>query len=103
MEAKWSELFKRVPREEATAFRQMSDEDKISFLKQEAIPSKNLCLLLGLGEIVHEYPHLSVYDYSGRCQIQMDNGSIWTAEGIPPSGSGGILYRQGYIRLQEIE
>jgi len=36
MEAKWSELFKRIPREEATAFRQMSDEDKISFLKRDS-------------------------------------------------------------------
>ena len=101
MEAKWSELFKRVPREEATAFRQMSDEDKISFLKQEAIPSKNLCLLLGLGEIVHDYPHQSVYHYEGKAKIQMDNGSVWTAEGIPPDGAGGILYRQGYIQLQK--
>jgi len=99
MEAKWSELFKRVPREEASAFRHMSDDDKISFLKSESVPSKNLCLLLGLGEIVHDYPHQSVYHYEGNCEIQMDNGSIWTAEGIPPDGAGGILYRQGYIQL----
>ena len=86
MEAKWSELFKRVPREEATAFRQMSDEDKISFLKRDSVPSKNLCLLLGLGEIVHDYPHQSVYHYEGKAKIQMDNGSVWTAEGIPRMG-----------------
>ena len=103
MEAKWSGLFKRIPREEASDFRRMSSEDKISFLKQEAIPSKNLCLLLGLGEIVHDYPHKSVYHYEGRCEIQMDNGSIWAAEGVSPSGSGGILYRQGYIRLIRVQ
>jgi hypothetical protein len=81
----------------------MPDEEKISFLKQEAIPSKNLCLLLGLGEIVHDYPHQSVFHYEGRCEIRMDNGSVWIAEGIPPDGAGGILYRQGYIQLNQKE
>lgn len=103
MRAKWTEMFNTLPREVGVNFRKMSRSEKISFLKREEIPSKNLCLLLGLGEIVHDYPHQSVYHYEGKAEIQMDNGSVWKAEGVPSEGSGGVLWKESYIKLSKGE
>ena len=103
MRAKWTEMFNTLPREVGVNFRKMSRSEKISFLKREEIPSKNLCLLMGVGELVHDYPHKSVHQFSGEATIQMDNGSVWKAQGVPSEGSGGVLWKESYIKLSKGE
>jgi len=69
-------------------------------------PTYALALAGGIQDIGWIHPSLGwIHSYWGKCEIMMDDGGLWRAEGHRPNGgpTSSWISREGYIEFTEID